>query len=213
LIGGSALDGLQLTLATPYFRAIAISLLVANFLGVYFYIYLAELISQTYENTNEHAKIFSRIDSWINGLAFVSQLLFVKPMVRKFGVGMTLAILPVFSVVGFLLIAIHPVFAVFVAIQIARRAVTFGFSKPTSDMLYAIVPKKAKYKVKNFIETAVYRGGDLASAWIISSLAALGISGGALLCTPIAAVFAGLSLWIGKEYNRRDADLVQKDEA
>ena len=67
--------------------------------------------------------------------------------------------------------------------------------------------------MKNFIETAVYRGGDLASAWIISSVAALGISGGALLCAPIAGVFVGLSLWIGKEYNRRDADLAQKDEA
>lgn len=213
LIGGSAIDGIKLTLSTPYFRAIAISLLVANFLGVYFYIYLAELVSQTYDNPDEHAKVFSKIDSWINGLAFLSQLLLVKPVVRRFGVGISLAILPVVSIIGFVLIAIHPVFVVFVVIQVIRRAVTFGFSKPTSDMLYSIVPKNAKYKVKNFIETAVYRGGDLASAWIISSVSALGISGGAILCTPIAAVFAGLALWIGKEYKRRDTALTKEEPA
>ena len=205
LIGGSAIEGMRLTLSTPYFRAIAIALLVANFLGVFFYIYLAELISQTFENTNEHAKVFSRIDSWINGLAFASQLLLVKPVVKRFGVSVSLMILPIVSLIGFILIAVHPVFAVFVVIHVIRRAATFGFRKPTNDMLYSVVPKKAKYKVKNFIETAVYRGGDLASAWIVTAITALGISGGAVFCAPFAAMFAGLAYWIGKEYRRRDA--------
>ena len=103
-----------------------------------------------------------------------------------------------------------PVFAIFVVIHVVRRAATFGFSKPTNDMLYSVVPKKAKYKVKNFIETAIYRGGDLASAWIITAITALGISGGALVCAPFAAAFAGLSYWIGKEYKRRDANYTRE---
>ncbi|MBT8079229.1 MAG: MFS transporter [Gammaproteobacteria bacterium] len=204
-IGGTAIEGMRLTLSTPYFRAIAISLLVANFLGVFFYIYLADLISQSFADTDEHAKVFSRIDSWINGLAFASQLLLVKPVVKRFGVSVSLMILPIVSLIGFVLISIHPVFVVFVVIHVIRRAATFGFSKPTNDMLYSVVPKKAKYKVKNFIETAVYRGGDLASAWIVTAITALGISGGALFCAPFAAVFAGLAYWVGKEYRRRDA--------
>ena len=71
-------------------------------------------------------------------------------------------------------------------------------------MLYAVVSREAKYKAKNFIDTAVWRGGDLISVWIVRLLSGAGLSGVSLVCIPLAALWSGLAFWIGREYRRRD---------
>jgi ATP:ADP antiporter, AAA family len=69
-----------------------------------------------------------------------------------------------------------------------------------------VVPAEDKYKAQNFIDTVVFRGGDAASGWVFGSLAkslGVGMSAVALLAVPVAAVWAALSLALG----RRQAEL------
>jgi ATP:ADP antiporter, AAA family len=179
-------------------------LVSANFLGAVTYMYMAQLVSEAFDTTDKHTQVFALIDAITNGLAFIGQLLLVRHSVRYLGIGPTLALLPIVSIIGFALLAMNPVFIVMAALQVVRRSLTFGFAKPTSDMLYAVVSEDAKYKAKNFIETVIYRGGDVFSTWTIKSLAGFGISGISLICIPIAVIWTGLSLWIGREYKRRD---------
>lgn len=204
LIGGSAWAGLQLVITTRYFAVIAIALVSANFLGAVLYMYMAQLVGEAYDTTDKQTQVFAFIDFTSNALAFVGQLLLVKHSVRYLGIGVTLALLPIVSVVGFALLALNPVLAVMVVLQVVRRSLTFGFAKPASDMLYGVVSKEAKYKAKNFIETVIYRGGDVFSTWTIKFLGAFGLSGISLVCIPIAIVWTMLALWIGNEYRRRD---------
>ncbi len=206
VIGGSAWAGAKMVLTTPYFAAIAFALACANFLGGATYMYMAELVSITFDGTDRQTQVFAIMDAMINALSFVGQLLLVKHSVRKLGVGGTLALLPVISVVGFTLLAINPTFIIIAGLQVLRRSLGFGFSKPTNDMLFAVVSKEAKYKAKNFIDTAVYRGWDVVSTWTIRSISGIGLSGIALLCVPIAVIWSIAVLWIGKEYKRRDLE-------
>jgi AAA family ATP:ADP antiporter len=74
-------------------------------------------------------------------------------------------------------------------------------------MLYSVVSRESKYKAKNFIETAVWRGGDVVATWTIRSLAGIGLTGVALVCVPVAIVWSLLAFWIGRDYRRRDQDL------
>jgi ATP:ADP antiporter, AAA family len=203
-IGGNALEGMRLVFAKPYFGMIAIALMLANFVGVYAYTYMAELVSVTFDNTDRQTQVFAWIDAAINVFSFVGQLLLVKHSVRRLGIGPTLALLPIVSAIGFALLAINPVFAVMAVLQVLRRSLTFGFSKPTSDMLYSVVSAEEKYKVKNFIETAIYRSGDVIAAWSVRFLSGIGITGLAIVCIPIAIAWAALSLRIGREYRRLD---------
>lgn len=204
LIGGSAWAGARLVMTTPYFAVIAIAMVCANFLGGVLYMYMAQLVSDAFDTTDKQTQVFALIDAMTNALSFVGQLLLVKHSVRYLGIGPTLALLPIVSVIGFALLALNPVFIVMAALQVLRRSLTFGFAKPASDMLYAVVSKEAKYKAKNFIDTAIYRGGDLFSTWTIKFLMGFGLSGISLICIPIAVLWTGLSLWIGREYRRRD---------
>lgn len=203
-LGGGVLEGARLVFAKPYFRMIAIAMILANFVGVFAYTYMAELVSITFDNTDRHTQIFARIDAAISALSFFAQLILVRHAVRKFGIGTTLMLLPIVSAIGFALLAIHPAFVIMAGLQIFRRSLTFGFSKPTSDMLYVVVSAKEKYKVKNFIDTAIYRSGDVIAAWLIRFMSGIGITGIAIVCIPVAIVWAALTHRIGRTYLRLD---------
>jgi AAA family ATP:ADP antiporter len=207
VIGGSAWAGAKFVLTTPYFAAIALALACANFLGGATYMYMAEIVSVTFEGTDRQTQIFANMDAMINALSLIGQLLLVKHSVRRLGIGGTLVMLPLVSVIGFTLLAINPAFIIIAGLHVMRRSLGFGFSKPTSDMLYSIVSKEAKYKAKNFIDTAIYRGWDVVSTWTIRSMGGIGLSGVALVCVPIALVWSFVVVWIGREYKRRDKEL------
>ena len=119
--------------------AIALMLILANFVGVAAYTYFADLISTTFDNTDRQTQVFAWVDFATNALSFIGQLLLVKHSVRKFGIGATLALLPIASAIGFALIAFHPAYAAMAVFQVVRRSLTFGFAKPVSDMLYTVV--------------------------------------------------------------------------
>lgn len=208
-IGGTALAGIKLLATSPYLLAIATAMIIANFLGVATYMYMAELVDATFADTDQHTRVFAILDAIQNALSFIGQLILVRYTVRKLGVGITLAILPVVSVLGFALLAINPVFIVIAAVQVLRRSITFGLTKPTTDMLYSVVSAEERYKAKNFIETAVYRGGDLIASWTIRFIGGIGLTGVALVCVPLAVIWTLLALRIGREYKQRDDALLQ----
>jgi AAA family ATP:ADP antiporter len=83
--------------------------------------------------------------------------------------------------------------------------------KPARDMLYSVVDRETKYKAKNFIDTAVYRGGDLVASWAHAGLTAAGLSLAAIaaLAAPLAIVWGWLGLRLGSRY--RDLDEARKN--
>lgn len=203
-IGGSPLAGIKLVATSPYLMAIAVSLVCGTFLGGAIYMHMAELVDLAFAETDRQTQVFALINALTNAFSFIGQLLIVKYTVQRFGVGMTLAVLPLVAVIGFAFLAANPVFGVIAALQVVMRSVTFGLTKPTSDMLYAVVSREAKYKAKNFIETVVYRGGDVVTTWTIRSLASIGLSGVSVICIVLAMIWSAIAFWIGRDYRRRD---------
>ena len=206
-VGGNAFAGFTLVVQNRYFVAIAMALLCANFLGGYMYMYLAQMVSDEFQDTDRRTQVFAFMDAAINGMSFVAQLLIIKHSVKNLGIGWTLSLLPILSVIGFAVLAINPTFVVITVFHVVRRALGFGFSKPTNDMLYSLVTPEAKYKAKNFIDTTVYRGWDVVSTWTISSLGTIGgigMSVIAMICVPVAIAWMAIVRWIGGEYGRRD---------
>lgn len=203
-LGGSALAGMKLVFTTPYLGAIAGGQMAVNVLGVVIYVYMAQLVSQNFPVVDEQTRVFALVDACSNALSFIGQLLIVKQAVQRLGMAGTLAIYPIVSLLGFALLAANPVFIVIAVFQVVRRGVGYGLTKPATDMLYSVVSREAKYKAKNFIETAVWRASDLAGVWTVRILTGLGLAGVSLACLPLAAAWGLLALWIGREYRRRD---------
>lgn len=119
-------------------------------------------------------------------------------MLKWLGVGLTLVLMPVLSLFGFLAIGLAPVLAVF---RVIRRAATFALTRPAREVLFTVLRREDKYKAKSFIDTFVYRGGDQIGAWSYTWLTrfGLGLTRISFVAAPLAAVWCGLSIWLGKK--------------
>jgi len=201
-LGGNPFSGITHVFSSRYFTGIAISSIIASLLGTALYMFMAQLVAQAIPDVDEQTRFFSNINNATNAIALLGQLLVVKHVVHRFGVGVSMSLLPVASVAGFILLAIEPTLAIVALITVLRRALGFGFSKPTTDMLYSVVTPEEKYKTKNFIDTAVYRSGDLIGTWSIKGfvLAGLSIPAISVLMLPFAAIWGAIAIWLGRDY-------------
>ena len=201
VIGGSALDGIKRVLASPYLLGICAFMLLFTIGSTFLYNIQAEIVSRTFSDTPQQTSVFARIDLAVNTLTLVTQLFLTGRLMKWLGVGVTLAILPLISMVGFLALGAAPVFAVFVVFQVLRRAGNFAIAVPTREVLYTVLPRRDKYKAKNFNDTFVYRAGDQAGAWSFAGLGALGLSTTAMAWSmvPVAGVWLLVALWLGRK--------------
>ena len=205
-LGGSPFAGVTHMMSSPYFAGIALSSIIASLLGTALYMFTANLLEQSELGTNERTQFFSNINNVTNLIALLCQMFVVRHVVSRFGVGVSLALMPVVSIAGFAMLAINPTLAAVAILTIARRGIGFGLTKPTTDMLYSVVTPEEKYKTKNFIDTAIYRGGDLVGTWSVRGLMSglgMSLSAVAWVMVPFTALWAVIAIWLGRDYKRR----------
>jgi AAA family ATP:ADP antiporter len=203
--GGGILDGLWLIARTPFLAGIAALVSLGSFLGMIVYIEMARLVSTSYANAVERTAFYSTRDLWVNGGALVLQVLLVGQITRRLGVGPALVTAALVGLGAFVALGAEPTLATLTIVSVVLRCAEFGLGKPARDMLYTIVPPAAKYQSKNIIDTALYRGSDMASGWIQSLIGRLGVglAGWAWLAAGLAIVLAAVSSLVGRGYRRR----------
>jgi len=202
-LGGNPLGGITHVFQSKYFLVIVASSMIASLLGTALYMFAIQLVEDSIPGANARIEFFSNINSWTNLFALLGQMFLVRYVVVRFGIGRSLALLPIVSIAGFVLLAFDPVLGIVAFLTIARRALGFSFSKPTTDMLYSVVTAEEKYKTKNFIDTAVYRFGDIVGTWMVQLMMGLGIAGVSLVMLPFALLWSAISLWLGRDYKRQ----------
>ena len=201
VIGGSALEGIRRVLASPYLLGIGAFMLLFTIGSTFLYNIQADIVSRTFATAAERTSVFARIDLSVNVLTLGTQLFLTGRLLKWFGVRLTIGILPVISILGFLALGMAPVFAVFVVFQVLRRAGNFALAVPSREVLYTVLPRRDKYKAKNFNDLFVYRAGDQIGVWSFAGLRALGLGSSALAFSmvPLAGLWLVISLWLGKK--------------
>ena len=206
--GGSLLAGAQRTLQSPYLRKIALWVLLANLIGTFFYLEQARIIGETMSDRTQRVQLFARMDLVVNTLTVLGQLALTSQFLRRLGVGLSIAMLPLSATIGLVALSFAPSLAVIVAVMVVERAIAFAIANPGMRVLYTVVEPEEKYKAQNFIDTVVFRGGDAASGWLINGLArGLGAPASvvAVVALPFAIVWLGLSILLGREQAARAA--------
>lgn len=207
-LGGNALAGVTHANSSNYFRGIVIASIIASLLGTALYLFRAELVATVIVDHNLQTRFFSNINIATNLLTIIGQMFLVRWVVRRFGIGFALSIMPAISVLCFVWVAMDPSLLVIAMVEIIRRSTGFTFSKPSTDMLYSVVTPEEKYKAKNFIDTTVYRFGDVVGIWaILLMLLRMGMSMVSLIMVPFALVWTMIALWLGRDYRRRAREL------
>lgn len=203
--GAAVLEGLWLIGRTPFLAGIAALVALGSFLGMIVYIEMARLVATAYGDPVARTAFFSTRDLWVNAGAFVIQLFVVGEVTRRLGVGLALVAAGVVALAAFLALGFAPTLSTLTGVSVALRCAEFGLAKPARDMLYTVVPPAAKYQSKNVIDTALYRGSDMASGWIQAAIGRLGVAlaGWGWIAAALTAVLTAVAALVGREYRRR----------
>ena len=143
------------------------------------------------------------MDLAVNSLTLLVAIFVTGRMATRFGLSFTLALVPVIIMGGMLTIAAAPSVAVVVGLQIVRRAGNYAVTRPAREMLFTAVDRETRFKAKPVIDIVVYRGGDMLNAWAFTALSTgLGLGLGALAAVGagIAAVWAGVGVYLGRRF-------------
>jgi AAA family ATP:ADP antiporter len=206
-VGGGWLTGIITLVRSAYLGKIGLWVLGMSLAGALSYNLQAQIISDAGLDSARRTQIFGSIDLAANFMIPLIQLFITRPLMRRFGLGLTLSVITIVGAAGFIGLAIAPVLAVVVAFQIAGRTAQYAISNPAREALWTVVDREDKYKTKNVVDMAVFRGADLVGSWLLRGLTTAGlsvpiISAGAV---PVMGAFFWLSIILGRDRARRAA--------
>ncbi|MND75836.1 Major Facilitator Superfamily protein [compost metagenome] len=205
-LGGNPFAGASEVFRSPYLLAIALFVVLLASVSTFLYFEQARLVAEHFTNRTEQTQVFGLIDTVVQFLSILTQVFITGHLARKLGVGVLLVAVPLVMVVGFVWLAMAPLFAVFVVVMVVRRVGEYALVRPGREMLYTVVVPEHKYKAKNFTDTVVYRGGDALSGWVKRGLDVLGDH-------PALAMFIGAAIalvwgltgaWLGRQQRKRE---------
>ncbi|MBI1395234.1 MAG: MFS transporter [Betaproteobacteria bacterium] len=202
-LGGGAWEGLGLVARSPYLLAFCAYLALHSFVGTVLYFEQTRVVGAEIPTPEARTSFFAGVDLAVNTLTVVTQLLGLAPLVRRFGLATALAALPALTLAGLAVLAIHPTLAVLVVLGVVRRAGEYAIARPAREMLFTVLPRTIKYKAKNFLDTAVFRGSDALSSWLVDTLRVAGIVGAGAAAATLPAAIGGL--WLGWRLGRSRA--------
>jgi AAA family ATP:ADP antiporter len=204
-IGGTVWSGLQPVVASPYLLASAGYIFLLTVGQTFLYLQQAKLIELASDDPGARTAMFALIDLVVNVSTLALQLLVTGRLLNWLGITVALSITPLLNALGFAFLAIHPAVRAVAVFQGARRAAQRAILRPSREVLFTVVSREERYKSKNFIDTAVFRAGDMLSGWLYAALSGLGMGmvGIAWVSVPISMIWLVLGVYLGREQQKR----------
>jgi AAA family ATP:ADP antiporter len=195
IIGGGFFAGAIETLKSPLMRRIALLMLLGDAVGTVIYALLVDYNGAVNATREARIDFQANIDLATNVLQMLLQIGVTRTLMVRLGPQFPLALDGVVKAVMLALFAIFggPWIA---AVAVLTRASAYGIFKPAADSLYTRVDAETRYKTKNFIDTSVWRFGDVVVTSGFNGLRALGASVPVIaLLTVIAAAASARIGW------------------
>jgi AAA family ATP:ADP antiporter len=205
-MGGKWWQGFHDFVKSPYMLAIGLFILLYTGIQAFIYFEQTELL-RIYEEREQRTTILAVRDAVTNLLVFGLGLFITNRIVTRLGMATTLALLPVFCAIAFLLLAMAPVLTVLLAVDIARRAGEYGITRPAREMLFTSVDRETRFKTKPVVDVVVYRGGD---AWwgnifaYVHDVIGLSFAVFSLVGSAFAGIWVASAVYLGRTFERRE---------
>ncbi len=203
-IGGNPFAGFKAFISNPYLLGIGCFILLYTMVSTFIYFEQTDILREF--DRAQRRQILGSIDLLVNLLTFGVAFFATGRITKRFGVGTTLASIPVIAAVGMFILAFAPLITVLLAVQVARRAGNYAVTRPAREMLFTEVSQEDRYKAKPVIDVVAYRGGDTVTAWFFTGLTeglGLGLAVVGIIGAVIAAIWAVIGFKLGKNYEGR----------
>jgi len=206
-MGRNPFAGFSIFLKSPYLIGIGLFIVLYVAIGSFVYFELKNLLEVF--TRDERTQIWAYMDLAVNTLAILTAMFVTSRISTRFGMATTLALIPALMAIGMLVIAISPVVAVVVGLQVARRAGNYAITRPGREMLFTTVDRETRFKAKPVIDIVLYRGGDMVTAWaftLLTSVVGLGLGAVAAIGAVIAAAWSFVGMYLGRSFDKIAAD-------
>ncbi|MEO6079057.1 MAG: MFS transporter [Steroidobacteraceae bacterium] len=204
-VGGGPFDGFGLLFKSPYLGSIGLWVFLLSLLGTFLYLTQAHIVASYTADLKQRTSIFAEISFWVGILSLAVQLVGTGRIIKGIGTGRALAILPLVFVLGFSSLMFTSALFAVAAFQACQRAANFGIANVARESLWPVVSREEKFKAKNIVDGAVFRGADFANAFLYTGLAKLMAVQPVLagLSALLAAGWVVLSLALGRAQEKR----------
>jgi AAA family ATP:ADP antiporter len=160
-IGGSPIEGIKLIFSSKLLQQIALMTVMSVLIGGIFYTLQGYFVKEYYPDREARTAIFANINTVTNMFTLFFQLILTPFFLQKFKIYKILGIYPTMMIFAFILFGFFPVLNVVLGGIIMQRSGAYGIMKPPTDWLFTGLSKNIKYKFKNFLDTVIYRAGDV----------------------------------------------------
>ena len=210
-IGGSVWSGITHIFRSPYLFGLFVFILLYTITSTWAYFQQSDLTRFQIHDRVVRTAFLARLDFFVNSLELLGLLFLTGRLLKWFGVGITLVLMPTLSMLGFIAIGFVPLLSLLAVFQVLRRAATFAITRPAREVLFTVLRREDKYKAKSVIDTFAYRVGDQIGAWTYRGFhsAGLGLSAISFIAVPVIAVWCALSLWLGRRQAALAGDRVK----
>lgn len=205
-IGGSLWAGMRELWSVPFLRWMAILMLLGDGVGTLAYALLADYAKTHLASASMRTAFYAHLDLATNVLGSVLQLTVTRWLLIRRGIvwGMVLPQLVNLCLLVMVAVFVHAQLSVLgysvsalALTMVGTRGFMYGMTKPASDALYTRVARETRYKGKNFVDTAVWRFGDVVITSGISGLVKLGIGVSSIALIGVGA--STLAAWVARK--------------
>jgi AAA family ATP:ADP antiporter len=168
-------DSILSVFSSPYLRAIAAVICISSFATTLTGWQFKALAKQFSGSTDALAIFFGDFYFYAGVLALLFQLLLTTRLLRRFGIGAMLFVLPVMVLAGSAGLLVWGTVAAALFLKGGDQVLRYSIDRSTIELLYLPLPNRVKLQAKWFIDTVVWRLGDgLAGVVILIFAARLG---------------------------------------
>jgi AAA family ATP:ADP antiporter len=199
-----AWQGMTAVKRSPYLLGIAAFVVLISVCATVVYFQMSELVRQQLPDPAQRLSWFAKVNATHAGITLLLQTAVVGWLLKKAGIGFTLALVPAVFCVGFATLSLTQTLLAVGVFQVALRAAAFSLGNPALEVLFTAVAPEQKYRAKAFIDTVGKRAGDVLGAQAYAALAAAGwlVSTVSLVMLPITLGLIALCLVLGSAHQR-----------
>jgi ATP:ADP antiporter, AAA family len=201
-IGGTAWSGITHIARSPYLFGLAAVILLYTITSTWAYFQQTTLAGEVLKTPADRTVFSSNLEIWVNSITLAIQVFLTGRFLKWFGIAFTLTALPFLSMLGFGAMAIAPSLGMLALFQVIRRAGAYALMRPSREILFTVLKREDKYKVKGVTDTLGYRIGDQLGAWSYGGLGAnwlhMSLNAISWIAVPVTAGWCVLSIWLAR---------------
>ncbi len=164
-------ESVQQIAASPYLTAIAALILASSFVTAVAAWQFKAIAVASISDKNGLTAFFGSFSFYTGLLSLALQWLLTSRLLRRFGLGVALSVVPIALALGSVGLLVSGSLAAVIMLRGSDQVLRYAIDRPAAELLYLPLPGEQTLQVKSFIDTVVWRLGDGLSGLVILLLA------------------------------------------